>query len=128
MEDDEDFSKTIAEAGNVFLPVFLSSKEKEKEEPGLQYLRRFSMGKGKVPGKGLFSFRSFTLPLENLLAAAQGVGNVNFSPDEDGIYRRLPLLFRYRNLVLPSLPLAVADFVKEKQIIESFLLQFGHKS
>lgn len=119
VEDDQDFSKTMARAGNVFLPVFLSRKEKSGEETAVQYLKRFSVGKERLPPKAIIPFRSFNLPLKTFILASRGVGNVNFAPDDDGIYRRLPLLFGYKNLFLPSLPLAVADFVKEKQKIEA---------
>jgi len=40
------------------------------------------------------------------------VGNVQFPPDADGIFRRLPLAFSYRNFLVPSLPLAVVEFLE----------------
>lgn len=119
VEDDEHFSEAIAEAGNVFLPVFLSQKEREQEEIPVDYLMKFSRGKGRMASKVIFPMHSLTLPLESLLIAAKGVGNVRFSPDTDGIYRRIPLFFEYKNLTLPALPLAVADFVEEKQTIDN---------
>lgn len=119
VEDDEHFSEAIAEAGNVFLPVFLSQKEREQEEIPVGYLMKFSRGKGRMASKVIFPMHSLTLPLESLLIAAKGVGNVRFSPDTDGIYRRIPLFFEYKNLTLPALPLAVADFVEEKQTIDN---------
>lgn len=112
VEDDEDFAQAISEAGNVFLPVFLSQVEKE-EEASASHLRKFSLEEDALPPKAIYPAKSVTLPLENLLRAARGIGNVRFSPDDDGIYRRLPLYFNYENLVLPSLPFAVAAFIKD---------------
>ena len=114
VEDDEDFAAAIAEAGNVFLPIFLSQVEKE-EIPSDSYLKEYSKEVKNIPQKAVFPAKSVSLPLESLLLSALGIGNVRFSPDEDGIYRRLPLYFSYRNLVLPSLPMAVAGFLKETE-------------
>lgn len=113
VEDDEDFARAIAGAGNVFLPVFLS-REREEEEFVLQ-LAQFSIEEKTIPPEAVFPVRSASLPLENLLNAARGVGNVQFAPDEDGIFRRLPLYFRYKNLILASLPGAVARFIREEE-------------
>lgn len=114
VEDDEDFVRAMAAAGNVFLPVFLSSKDISSQKISYQYLKRFSLNKEKIPEEAIFSFRSFTLPVKEMLLAARGVGNVNFAPDDDGIYRRLPLFYSYNDLILPSLPLAVANYVKKE--------------
>jgi adenylate cyclase len=116
VEDDEDFSETIDRVGNVFLALFLSQEESEFEEGSLRILDRFFSAKFS-PNKAVFPAKSVTLPLENFLHSARGVGNVRFSPDEDGIYRRLPLLFAYRNLLVPSLPLAVAGFLEGEEIV-----------
>ena len=70
---------------------------------------------------------SITMPIDTLLASAERIGNVRFSPDDDGIYRRLPLLFSYKNLILPSTPLAVADFLEKAYSLESVPLDdSGH--
>lgn len=128
VEDDEDFSQAIDESGNVFLPVFLSLKEKEDQQIHVQNLEKFSLGgkkhpiKEKLSNKAIYPMRSISLPIETFLSTVRGVGNVRFSPDDDGIYRRLPLLFKYKNLILPALPLAVADFIKGEQRIESIPL------
>jgi len=128
VEDDEDFSQAMAESGNVFLPVFLSLQEKGEQEIPIQDLEKSSLRREKLPreeklpNKAIYPVRSVTLPLEILLGAARGVGNVRFSPDGDGIYRRLPMLFDYESLIIPALPLAVADFIKGRQSIEAIPL------
>jgi adenylate cyclase len=111
VEDDEDFAAAIAEAGKVFLPIFLSKAEKEEEHP-ISLLKEYSLDNIPLPPKAVFPMKSATLPLPGLLLSARGIGNVRFSPDEDGIYRRLPLYFSLENLVLPSLPMAVADYLQ----------------
>lgn len=110
VEDDEDFARAIRDAGNVFLPIFLSQEEKPEEPPST--LKKFSLDKSQFPQEAIYPMASATMPVDSLIGAAQRVGNVRFSPDDDGIYRRLPLLFSCKNLVLPSVPLAVSDFLE----------------
>jgi adenylate cyclase len=115
VEDDEDFSKAMDKAGNVFLTLFLSQEEREFEETSFRTLDRFFSGIKPSQNKAVFPAKSVTLPLENFLQSARGVGNVQFSPDDDGIYRRFPLLFSYRNFLIPSLPLTVGEFLENEK-------------
>ena len=43
-----------------------------------------------------------------LASASKGVGFLTIRPDHDGVFRRLPLLARYRDAFYPSLPFRVA--------------------
>jgi adenylate cyclase len=45
---------------------------------------------------------------EALAKAARGVGFLNLAADGDGVFRRVPLIFRFRGRVFPSLSLRVA--------------------
>jgi adenylate cyclase len=45
---------------------------------------------------------------EALTAAARGTGFINLVADPDGVFRRVPLVFRFRGRIIPSLPLRVA--------------------
>ncbi len=119
VEDDRDLAGAMAEAGNVFIPIFLSRKISEIEEVPLHLLEKFSLDAEEILPGALFPMNSVSCPLDILLGSAYGVGNVRFSPDKDGIYRRMPLFFTYKNMVLPSLPLAVAGFGKDKQKLAS---------
>jgi adenylate cyclase len=116
VEDDRNFSEAMSEAGNVFLPLFLSQEERESEEASSRLLNNFFSGRKPSGDKAFFTAKSATLPLENFLKSARGAGNVQFSPDEDGIYRRLPLLFSYQSLLIPSLPVAVVEFLEGEKI------------
>lgn len=116
LEDDEEFARAMARAGNVFLPVALSRVEESYVETPASRLERFSLP------ASLFSaqeYRRFPeaiaagLPVSPLLEACRGLGNVVFPPDADGVFRRLPLAFSYRGLLIPSAPLALARFLAE---------------
>jgi len=117
IEDDEDFAQAISEAENVLLAVFFSQEEKSEEQRSSS-LENFSLDKQKYPQDAIFPSSSITLPTDNLLLAARGAGNVQFSPDDDGVYRRLPLLFSFKNIVIPSMPLALADFIEGTHTLE----------
>jgi len=119
IEDDKVFSEAMAQAKNVLLTFFLSREEREPDEASFELLSRFSLKTKAIPAKALFSSKSVTLPVENLLEAAAGAGNVQFAPDGDGIYRRLPLVFRLKDMVLPSLPLAAVNFLQGEQNLQN---------
>jgi len=114
-EDDRNLAVAMAEAGNVFLPIFLS-KEKEPDT-GLRRERAaqaYTLLRGRAtrrsfPKRAAAEAASASLCLDVLFEAAHGLGNVRFDSDNDGVFRRVPLLFRYRDLTLPVLPLAVAE-------------------
>jgi len=56
---------------------------------------------GKIP-----QARSFMLPLLPFVEAAAQIGIINIEPDKDGIYRRIPLLYKWNDGFLPTLSLA----------------------
>ncbi len=103
VEDDKALADAAAAAGNVFLPVFLST-EKPAEGAGMDasawaLLRtkvsalppKTTGGSAGDLGKKGETLRSATLPIMELLGAAKGVANVRVNPDADTIYRRQPL-------------------------------------
>ncbi len=49
-----------------------------------------------------------TFPIPDLAHGVAGVGNVTVPPDADNIYRTFPLLLRFDDRYVPSLPLAAA--------------------
>jgi len=118
VEDDRNFKEAMKRARNVFLPIFLHQKEKEEDSSHLALLEKFSLQRKNSSGKNFSIMESATLPLDLFLDSVQGTGNVNLPPDQDGTYRRLPLFFSYKGLLLPSLAFAVASFIKEDLNIE----------
>jgi len=105
--DDEAFALESAAAGNVFVPIALSREEKESDEAAIAHLKRFSLG-ASTPARSQVVYRSITTPLDIYLRSAKGAANVQVNPDDDGIYRRIPLSYAFRDMVLPSVPLALA--------------------
>jgi len=111
VEDDQDLARTMSEAGNVFLPIFLHQRQKETDIALPSVLAHFSLPRSEVPDRVLFPTKSATLPIKDLLAAVKGIGNVQTPQDSDGIFRRIPLAFSLDDLLLPALPLALSGFV-----------------
>lgn len=116
VEDDQIFARALTETGNVFLPVFLSREQKDVPEDSWDIFVGYAAKAEEYPGRAVVSMISATLPIPSLLSAAKGVGNVQFPPDGDGIFRRFPLFFSLKDKVYPALPLAVTGFAKENFI------------
>jgi len=117
VDDDRLFAEAMTRSGNVLLPFFLSADEGEADPAEEDVLARSAWPKETVPSPGETGAvpvaRSMSLPVDVLAAAAAKLGNVQFIPDGDSVYRRLPLVFRYRGRLLPALPLAMAEFTSE---------------
>ncbi|MCL2719953.1 MAG: adenylate/guanylate cyclase domain-containing protein [Treponema sp.] len=56
---------------------------------------------GKIPRA-----QTFILPNTSIMDAAAQIALINAEPDRDGIYRRIPLLYKWEDGFLPSLSLA----------------------
>ncbi|MBN2206654.1 MAG: adenylate/guanylate cyclase domain-containing protein [Candidatus Aminicenantes bacterium] len=108
VEDDADLARAMAGSGNVFCAFYLSDEEGASEPPGPGLLDRFALAGADAPPQAVHALKSAALPVDALLAAAAGAGNVRFLPDADQIYRRVPLAFSVGGRVLPSLPLAIS--------------------
>jgi adenylate cyclase len=111
--DDADLARTLSDSGRAFLPFNLSAAREENPRAA-DKLKSQALSSRALPRGPVASLASVSLPLEPFLNACRGAGNVQFSPDGDGIFRRIPLVFFYKNLTLPALPLALAEFVNGK--------------
>jgi len=129
VEDDQTFAAALAEAGNVFVPVFLSVEPPGSGsgvDPSGRVLFRTksagASGPGGISGRTGDVFRSVTLPIPEILGAAKGAANVRVNPDADTIYRRIPLFFSFRgnggagaldeSFAVPSVPWALASAIQ----------------
>jgi len=112
VEDDLALSDAMRRSGNVFLPLSLSRGERESGRDAILALHRLFGEKSEGHRSGAIPVRSASLPEKVLLEAARGVGNTTFSPDPDGIFRRIPLFFSLDGMPVPSVPLAMARFLE----------------
>jgi adenylate cyclase len=105
-EDDQRLAQAAAAAGNLVLPFFLTrdAKPPNPSEPAL--LQKAGL---TIPGPAPQHqprYRAVVTPIPPLLAAAGALGNVESSPDPDGIYRRVPLVVPFKGKWLPTLGFA----------------------
>ncbi|HWP49073.1 MAG TPA: adenylate/guanylate cyclase domain-containing protein [Candidatus Limnocylindrales bacterium] len=97
-EDDILFAEAIKKAGNVYLPIFLSQQERPLTAEEEAFILRIA-----IPDKVFtaLSYHSVITPIDDLKTAVHGAGNVMIKPDEDGVYRRVPLLFQLNQYLIP---------------------------
>jgi adenylate cyclase len=105
-EDDQRFAQAAAAAGNVAVPFFLTrdAKPPNPSEPIL--LQKAGLAIPGPPPRNQPAYRAVVTPIPALLAAARALGNVESSPDADGIYRRVPLVVPFKDKWLPILGFA----------------------
>jgi adenylate cyclase len=108
LEDDIYFGMVMADADNVALAAFFSGQETiVVDTTGEAILQQHAISLPGFSSEKIFPRNSVTLPIEEILSSARTVGNVSFPPDDDGIFRRLPLICSYQNRLYSALPLAV---------------------
>jgi len=109
--NDRELAKSIKEADNVYLATEfgeeLEYRGKEYLEPE-KILKKFEYPSVEKNKGKLLSYPRVTLPLREFSTGAEGLGQVNILPDEDGIVRRMPLLINYKNRIYGSLALEMA--------------------
>ena len=116
MEDDRLLAESLKQYGQGFLPIFLSreNRSQEKEEKGL--VERIALPLQDQSLRSFPPYLSSVPPIPVLAQAVRGMGNVAIPPDADGIYRRLPLVFRYGDRWIPSLGFAVYQHLYGKDL------------
>ena len=105
-DDDQRFARSAKEAANVIVPFFLSRRSKTADAAATEILQKYALptiGSGPIVAK---DYLSILAPIPPLLDAARGLGNVECSPDSDGIFRRLPLVVPFEGRWLPMLGFA----------------------
>ncbi|MBW4057125.1 MAG: adenylate/guanylate cyclase domain-containing protein [Proteobacteria bacterium] len=110
-EDDHVLAAAIANTGNVILPVFATANNRALDEAGRTFLDNMSVRDVAESGP-LLPFA--VTPITPLASAAHGGGNIMIRPDRDGVYRRIPLLFRVAGYTVPHF---VLGHLLERQII-----------
>ena len=105
-EDDNRLGQAAAAAGNVVFAFSLSREEKGANPEEAALLDKAGL---QIPGprpRDPVGYRSMSTPVRPLLDGAEALGNVECKPDEDGIYRRVPLVLPFKDRWLPMLPFA----------------------
>lgn len=115
-DDDSKLIEATKRAGNVYYPIGFellapgkirgpSTPEEEKRIRVLEKVApdfpAFKTGSPYITGKGFY-------PLPELLETAKGVGHISATPDQDGVFRRTPLVVLFEGGYFPSLAFQAA--------------------
>lgn len=104
-ENDSLFSQSIRNAGNVFLSAQLTHQY-EEDQPG-DTLIKFPSNYSELLMTQQYTFDKTFAPLVPFQEGAKGIGIVNFVPDEDGVCRRIPLIYELNGKRTHTLSFAV---------------------
>jgi len=113
VEDDGIMAEALRENGHVQLALFLSQETRPPRPWEDHVLKKAGLPLEDRSGRPPVLSSSMVPPIRILAEGARGFGNVKISPDPDGTYRRVPLAFRYGDLWVPSLGLAVFRHTQE---------------
>lgn len=119
-DQDGRFAATLAASPSV-LGLFLTN---DSRGDAVQAKAGFAVA-GSDPGASLIAYRSAIVPLPGLQAAAKGLGFVSRTGDADGIVRRVPLVAKAGETLLPSLS---AEALRVAQEAGGFVLKSSDAS
>jgi CHASE2 domain-containing sensor protein len=106
-------------AKTVYFDILFSGAATEEEDTIFQEALRAS-GNSYIP----FAFQGFNynlreavMPLETFSSTAKGIGSINVYPDSDGIFRKIPLIFKADDgKIYPHMALKIALDYDDMQI------------
>lgn len=124
---DQNFSRAISEAGNVYLAQFVVVPDADQPQAGapvktearspdqeeaLAFIRQHSPRLVGEAGS-LWQGVDFEPPLKLLRGAARGFAYAQTVADPDGARRRYPLVYQYEGVVFPSIALLmICDYLQ----------------
>lgn len=117
LSDHDDLLAAALAPGGVVLGFSLERQGKGLDLPAQKY-RYVNMGEPALPYAHAFSRAVPSLPL--LSSAAAGNGVLTFVPDNDGVVRRVPLLLRLGDTLVPSL---AAEVLRVGQGAQNYMLR-----
>ena len=100
----------------VILPILGEPNDSFIENNSKPKLR--VLAKGNDPRGYIYKFKNKITSLEEINAAASGIGSISLIPSIDGIIRRIPVLYNIDNLIWPSIALeTVRVATKQKNLL-----------
>jgi len=111
VEDDIGFANALGEDG-VMLATLSSQNRSEMSEQAsqinFQMAKKFGLDVAGIHKKMFRDYPFLRTPVTEITNKAEGIGDVKFIQDSDGVGRRIPMLVRSGNMYLPSLALISA--------------------
>ena len=118
LPDHDDLLASALEPGGVVLGFALERQGARGADLPVQKYRYVMMGESALPFAHAFASAVPSLPL--LSAAAAGNGVMTFVPDNDGVVRRVPLLLRLGDTLVPSL---AAEMLRVGQGAQNYMVR-----
>jgi adenylate cyclase len=110
---DEVLRRSIAAA-----PVVLGHTMRPEGSPDALVAYPFLVAeRGGTPAPFLLGYDGSATPLPELQQAAAGIGALNFAPESDGVIRKMPLLLRLGDEVVPALVTEVLRVAQGQPLI-----------
>ena len=126
-------AQASSDAGNVVFAMQLQQDEAEGERGVAldRSLPSYALD-GVLSGmpSGPSNNNVFYFPIEPIARSAAGLGVVTVVADEDGIYRRAPLVYAYQNYLFPSLgfaPITLSDLKGGELSLRGSLINYYSK-
>ncbi|THB73138.1 MAG: adenylate/guanylate cyclase domain-containing protein [Desulfobulbaceae bacterium] len=104
---EDELTRNSRAAGNVYLPIILSSLKNEQQTKEQTIPLKAFYASSQNPTIFPRAIPAITA-ISALNDTAAGLGHINCWPDYDGVYRRLPLFFRDDTKLIPTLSLRAA--------------------
>ncbi len=119
VEDDEAFAAGVTQFDPAYFVLFASRQDAGGPPPPKAVFTKSRVPfEDRIPRFMPHAASLASLPLPSLVEAATGLGNVRTDPDVDGIYRRVPLLTRLGQAVIPHVSLkVVSDLTNVEAIV-----------
>ncbi len=110
---DNEFASAIEETGVAYLAV---SGQDAGDKESFHYDSKWVLEETELLRRfhGLPGFKSALYPIPKFMDGASGMGLVNLLPENDGIYRRYPLVSKLGDRYVPSIAFAVVKDLLDK--------------
>jgi len=122
LEDDRALITATKNAGNVYYAMYFSPERRkraqtkkvsiivttEKEREIEELLPAFSVSLKGPSRLSMGEAEEATIPIPGLVRVANGLGNINYEPEKDGVIRYGQLAVNYKGKFYPSLSLCLA--------------------
>lgn len=108
-ESDRVFAQAITGAGNVHLGMnFTRESEQSFIKPALppEIIAKYALSVNNHSHVDFAKYQTYMLPIPELLKGSRSLPVYTIDSDQDGIFRRVPLVFKYGNNYFPSLALS----------------------
>ena len=117
LKDHDDLLAAALKPGGVVLGMAVERLGTGRPLPAQKY-RYVTVGESALPFAYRFASAVPSLPVLSLAAAGNGV--MTFQPDNDGVVRRVPMLFRLGDTLVPSL---VAEVLRVGQGAQNYVVR-----